>query len=260
VARGMRVAMIRKASPRWGITAIQVAFLACTLVGLSVSHWLIPIVPSGSDVIVAGAKLLAWPDAYWHFAITTFEALLGFAIAAVFGIACGAAVGANRTATDVLNPILLAVYAVPKIIFLPFLMMIFGVGISPKIANAAMHAFFPIMLNSLVGMREVDRIHIKVARSMSASRLRIARMVYLPAMVLPVFAGVRLGLGLAFTGALLAELFESKTGVGFMVIQFYDAGEIAKMLGVVAVVFVLILTVNAGMQRVENWLSRWRRA
>jgi len=252
--------MVVKAPLAWRVPAIQLAFIACVFVALSLSSRLLPILPSASDVILAGVKLLGWREAYRHFGITAGEALAGFVIGTVLGIAVGAAVGASRTATEVLNPIILAIYAVPKIIFLPLLMMIFGVGFAPKVANAAMHAFFPIMLNSLVGMREVDRIHIKVAQSMSASRLHIARKVFLPAMVLPVFAGVRLGLGLAFMGALLAELFESKAGVGYMVIQSYTAGEIAGMLAIIAVVFALILAMNAGMQRVENWLSRWRRA
>lgn len=252
--------MALKAPRVWRVPAIQGAFFVCVLAALSISNLVLPVLPSGTSVVVAAAKLVAWGEAYGQFGITTFEALAGFAIGTVLGIAVGAAVGASRTATEVLNPIILAIYAVPKIIFLPLLMMIFGVGLAPKIANAAVHAFFPIMLNSLVGMREVDRIHIKVARSMSASRLHIARKVYLPAMVLPVFAGIRLGLGLAFMGALLAELFESKVGVGYMVIRSYNAGEIAGMLAVIAVVFALILAMNAGMQRAENWLSRWRRA
>jgi ABC-type nitrate/sulfonate/bicarbonate transport system permease component len=120
--------------------------------------------------------------------------------------------------------------------------------VPPKIANAALHAVFPILLNSLVGMREVDRIHLKVARSMLATRAQMTTMVYLPSMVLPVFAGVKLGLGLAIMGALLAELFEANAGVGFFITQFYTRGQIAEMIAIVLSLFALILAINAAMR------------
>jgi NitT/TauT family transport system permease protein len=230
------------------------------VVFLALASTVFPFLPSPVAVGQATVKLVGRQDVYGHFALTIYEALSGYAIAAVLGVLTGVAVGASRTLTDMLNPIILALYSVPKIIFLPLLMIIFGVGLPPKIANAALHAFFPIVLNALVGMREVERVHLKVARSMSATRWQILRHVFLPSMVLPVFAGLRLGLGLAFMGALLAELFESKAGIGYLVHQFYNQALIAEMLAIIIVVFCLILLLNAGMKKIENSLTRWRRS
>jgi NitT/TauT family transport system permease protein len=168
--------------------------------------------------------------------------------------------GLSNILAEIFEPIILAAYAVPKIIFLPVLLMIFGVGLSSKIANAALHAVFPIILNTLVGIREVNRIFVKVARSMNATKSQSFRKVYFPSMVLPVFAGLRIALGFAFLGSLLAELFEAKTGLGFLVTHFYNTGQIAKMLAVILLVFVLTMSINAGMKRIENGLSRWRAA
>ena len=249
-----------KAAVRYRVPAIQLALIAGAIVALALASNAFPFLPPLGAMLKAAGELVAWKDAYWHFAITLYESLAGFAIAVALGVVIGAAIGASRVATELFNPIVLALYSVPKIIFLPLLLMVFGLGFPPKIVNAAIHAFLPVVLNALVGMREIDQVHLKVARSMSASRLQIARKVYLPGMVLPVFAGIRLGLGLAFMGALLAELFESKAGAGYIVMHFYSSARIAEMIVVIIAVFLLILALNAGMQKLEDRLSRWRRA
>jgi NitT/TauT family transport system permease protein len=137
--------------------------------------------------------------------------------------------------------------------------VIFGVGITSKIANATLHAIFPIILNTLVGIREVNRIYVKAARSMNATKAQTFTKVYFPSMVLPVFAGMRIGVGFGFLGSLLAELFEAKTGLGFLVASFYNTGQIAKMLAVILFVFILTMAINAGMMGIENRLSHWRK-
>jgi NitT/TauT family transport system permease protein len=178
----------------------------------------------------------------------------------LLGVATGIAIGANRLANDIVTPIIVALYSIPKIIFLPVLLMIFGTGAPPKIANAAMHAFFPVVLNSLVGMGGINPLHVKTARSMLASPLQVVAKIYLPGMVLPVLAGIRLGLGLAFLGALLAELFESTNGVGHFVTQLYNEGRIAEMLAVIIALFLLLLVLITGIKTFEARLSRWREA
>ncbi len=153
---------------------------------------------------------------------------------------------------------ILSAYAVPKIILLPLLLTIFGVGLEAKVANAAIHGIFPVILNTVVGVREVNRVLLKLGRSMKATRWQTFQKIIFPSMVLPVFTGFRIAVGLAFLGALLAELFESKMGLGFLVTHFYNTTQIPKMLAVILFVFLLTMSVNAGMKRIENSLSRWR--
>ena len=247
-------------STRSQVLSIQVLTVFALVGFLFVAHRFYSFLPTPAAVGAASLGLLATAEFYRHLAITLYEAVAGLAIATVLGIGVGIAIGANRLAHDFFNPIILALYSVPKIVFLPILLMIFGTGFPPKIANAALHAFFPIVLNSLVGMREVSRLHIKTGRSMRASPWQIVRTVYLPSMVLPVVAGIRLGFGLSFLGALLAELFESTEGTGHYVMEFYAQAEIPQMFVVIIAVFCLILAVNAAMKGVEQRLTRWRRA
>lgn len=245
-------------SPKYDVPAVQLAAVLALIALLHVAATIYPLLPAPAAIGAALAGLLALEPFYSMLGVTLYEAFAGLAIAAVLGVSIGIAVGANRAVNEFLTPIIVALYSVPKIVFLPVLLMIFGTGAPPKIANAAIHAVFPIILNSLVGMREVNELHKKTARSMLASPMQVVTRVYLPSMVLPVIAGVRLGIGLAFLGALLAELFESTVGVGHGVMDFYNEGRLAEMFAVILAMFCLILVLNAAMKSLENRLSRWR--
>lgn len=242
------------------ILLIQATVVAAAAAFLWLLSLVDPLVPPPHDIVAACVDLLTSQVFYLHLWVTVHETLLGLGFAAILGIALGAMIGSSQGATNFFNPIILALYSVPKIVFLPILLMVFGVGIGPKIANAALHAVFPILLNTLVATAEVNALLVKAARSMRATRLQTFRYVLLPSMVLPVFAGLKLGIGLGFLGALLAELFESTSGIAFLITRFYNEGRIADMLAVIVVLIVIIVGVNSIMKIFENRLSRWRRA
>jgi NitT/TauT family transport system permease protein len=240
------------------VRALQLVIFCLALlffVGLSKAF---PFFPSPFNVLQASGALFLSGEIYSHLLVTLYETGAGFVIGIILGIWIGLMLGVSRTLSEIFEPIILSGYAIPKIIFLPFLLMIFGVGMNSKIANTTLHAIFPIILNTLVGIRQVDRVLVKVARSMNATQGQTFRKVYFPSMVLPVFTGMRIGLGFGFLGALLAELFEAKVGLGFLVAHFYNTAQIAKMLAAILFVFLLTMSINAGMKGIENQLSRWR--
>jgi NitT/TauT family transport system permease protein len=243
--------------------ALLTRFLQAGLLAvLVVAFWLLslafPFFPPPTAVAGAAVRLVGTGEVYPHLLTTLYETGFGFAIAAVLGVAIGYVLGTYRVVADVFEPLVLSAYAVPKIVLLPLLLTIFGVGLEAKIANAAIHGVFPIVLNTVVGVREVSRVLLKLARSLRAGPGQTFGKVVVPSMALPVFAGLRLALGLAFLGALLAELFESKVGLGFLVLQFYNTAQIGKMLAVILLVFILTMALNAGLERVERRLARWR--
>jgi len=240
------------------VRALQLATLSLAVLFLAFLSRAFPFFPAPWVVSAAAAELFSTGEIYSHLLVTLYETGAGFVIGIILGIWIGLMLGVNRTLSEIFEPIILSGYAIPKIIFLPFLLMIFGVGMNSKIANTTLHAIFPIILNTLVGIRQVDRVLVKVARSMNATQGQTFRKVYFPSMVLPVFAGMRIALGFGFLGALLAELFEAKVGLGFLVAHFYNTAQIAKMLAVILFVFLLTMSINAGMKGIENRLSRWR--
>jgi len=240
-----------------GVTrTLQIGLLGAGFVGCMGLSAAFPFFPSPASVLATTVTLLRTGEIYPHLLITVYETAVGFAVAIALGLTLGLVLGANRAIGDVFEPLILSGYAVPKIILLPLLMAVFGVGLEAKIANAAIHGVFPVILNTTVGVREVSRVLLKLARSMRATRWQTARKIVFPSMLPHVFAGLRLGLGLAFLGSLLAELFESKLGLGFLVTHFYNTTQVGKMLSVILFVFALTMAVNAGMKRLENRLSR----
>jgi len=242
------------------IRAFQFLILSLVFLSFIALSRAFPFFPSPFSVLGAAGALFSDGEIHSHLLVTLYETLAGFALAILLGIWVGLVLGLSRILSELFEPIILSGYAIPKIIFLPILLMIFGVGINSKIANAALHAIFPIILNTLVGIREVNRVLVKVARSMNATSGQTFTKVYFPSIVPPVFAGMRIGLGFAFLGSLLAELFEAQRGLGFLVAHFYNTAQVAKMLAVILMVFLLTISINAGMKGMENRLSRWRRA
>ena len=133
----------------------------------------------------------------------------------------------------------------PKIIFFPVMIMWFGVGPSPRSRSAHCHVFFPIALSVAAGMRQIDKVLIRVGRELSRSTGADVTKIYLPAMRHPIINGVRLGLGVALIGTLLAETKLSNKGIGFLIIQAYSIFDMPRMYAMLIVLFVLAIGANA---------------
>jgi ABC-type nitrate/sulfonate/bicarbonate transport system permease component len=124
----------------------------------------------------------------------------------------------------------------------------------------AIAAFFPISLLTIAGMREVKQVYVDVARSAGASAYQIGTRVYLPAIAGQVFSGIRIGMGAAVTGALLAETKVAKAGLGFMIVEYYGQFRIADMYSLLLFIFILATLVNWLMKTLFARLSPSGRA
>jgi NitT/TauT family transport system permease protein len=125
------------------------------------------------------------------------------------------------------------------------MIMWFGVGAGSKIAMGAVSCFFPIALNVAAGMREIDPVLIRVGNSFRANTWQMVTKIYLPAMRYPVINGLRIGLGVALIGTLLAETKLSNRGIGFLVIQAYSLFNMPQMYSLLIVLFVIAIGANA---------------
>jgi ABC-type nitrate/sulfonate/bicarbonate transport system permease component len=210
------------------------------------------VVPSSLRVAAAlvgelGDRLF-WRDAAW----TTLEIAAGFAIGTAVGVAAGLTLGGARLAARAAGPYLHGLATTPKIIFLPIVMLLCGVGAGSKIGMAALSAFFPVAIATIAGMASIDGVLVRVARSFDASRWDMVRKVYLPALVAPIVTGMRLGLGVATIGVLLAEIKFSDRGLGHRAIQYYQFFRIAEMYAVLLASFALAVAANAAMGRLAR--------
>jgi len=237
--------------PQWAhpVTLVRVAIILAVLViweAVAASGLLYrDVVPRLGIIVAAVWKLLSTPDYYWHLGVTAGEIGTGLLVGGVSGLLVGLVLGANRLLARAFEAYLYYLGPTPKIIFFPVMIMWFGVGPGSKIAMGAISCFFPIALSTAAGMRQIDKVLIRVGRSFRLNAWQMATKIYLPALRHPIINGVRLGLGVAIIGTLLAETKLSNRGIGFLIIQAYSLFDMPRMYAMLIVLFVLAIGVNA---------------
>lgn len=203
------------------------------------------VVPSLVKIAIALGHLLINPAFWSNLGVTAVEVGLAMAIGGGAGLATGIAVGGSRFLTRAYEPYIYYLAPTPKIIFFPVMIMWFGIGAGSKIAMGALSCFFPVALSVAAGMRQIDQVLIDVGRGFRAGTWQMVTKIYIPAMIAPVVNGLRLGLGVAIIGTLLAETKLSNKGLGFLIIQSYQHFDMPEMYAILIVVFTLAALINA---------------
>ncbi len=244
------------------VTLLRMAIILGTLAiweFLAHSGWLYrDVVPSLLTIGRALYGLLSSRDYYFNLGVTAGEIGVALAIGSLSGLAIGLLLGANRFLSKAYEPYLYYLGPTPKIIFFPIMIMWFGVGVESKIALGSLSCFFPVALSVAAGMRQIDKVLIRVGQSFRASPWQMVVKIYLPAMRHPVINGIRLGLGFALIGTLLAETKLSNKGIGFLIIQAYSIFDMPRMYAMLIVLFVLAIGANAlvgrlgGLERIKR--------
>ncbi|MGC1445771.1 MAG: ABC transporter permease, partial [Xanthobacteraceae bacterium] len=236
-----------------GVTLLRIAIVLFALVAWEVMAdsglFYRGVVPSLSAIGAALVKLLSTGDFYWNVGVTAEEIAIGLAIGGICGVVAGLVIGANRFIAQAFEPYLYYLGPTPKIVFFPVMIMWFGVGGGSKIAMGAVSCFFPIALSVAAGMRQIDPVLIRVGTSFRANAWQMATKIYLPAMRHPIVNGLRLGLGVALIGTLLAETKLSNRGLGFLVIQAYNSFNMPLLYAILVVLFVIAIGINAAVAR-----------
>ena len=209
------------------------------------------VVPSSISVMIATWNELLDPVFYKHLGITFAETVVGFVWGSAVGIGMGIVLGANPYLRRAMEPYLNAIGSTPKIIFLPILFLMFGVGIESKMAKGALSAFFPTVFSTMLGMVIMNPVFGRVGKSFNLGRWQMVTKVYMPAMVSPVIVGLRLGMGVTVIGILVAEIKFSAGGLGFRLMEYYDQFKIAPMYAMLIIIFGLAAVANWGMSRLQ---------
>lgn len=241
------------------VTALRIAIIGVTVVvweAVSASGLLFrDVVPSLLTVARAIADLLIDRDFYWNLGVTAGEIAAALAIGGGAGLVAGLVLGGSRFLSRAYEPYLYYLGPTPKIIFFPVMIMWFGVGPGSKVAMGALSCFFPIALSVAAGMRQIDPVLIRVGRSFRARTWQMVSKIYLPAMRHPMINGLRLGLGVAIIGTLLAETKLSNRGLGFMVINSYSTFDMPRMYALLALLFAVAIGANALIGRLSGAIA-----
>lgn len=220
------------------------ASLALLVVFLAAWEWLpgllnIPpfILPPASQTWSEFLRMLANERLLYHAGITSLEVIVGFILGSLLGMFIGYVLGISPKAEMILSPYLLALQIAPKVAFAPLFVMWLGYTVYPKILVAILIVFFPVMVNVLTAIRTVDPDMVNLARSFSASRWQIFRMIEYPATLPPLFSGLRIGSTLAVIGVVVGELVGGNLGLGYLLV--FGEGQ-----GNTAMVFVTIIVLT----------------
>lgn len=205
------------------------------------------VLPSTVLIVPALIDLLTDPVFYRHLAVSGGEILAGLGFAAAMAVPLGILFGARRFLGRVVSPYVTALATTPKIVFLPIVMLLFGIGPESKTALGALSAFFPIVLSTAAGVVHVSPVHLNVGRSFNLTVWQLVSKIYLPSLVQPILTGLRLGLGVAIIGVLLGEIKLSSAGLGYLAGDFYSQYRIPYLYAVLILIFALAVAANAVM-------------
>jgi ABC-type nitrate/sulfonate/bicarbonate transport system permease component len=196
--------------------------------------------------------------AFTGLADTLTKTAIAYAIAVVVGVGLGIAVGSVRLLRDVLNPFVIAAYGIPKILILPWIILLTGFGTTPAILYGTLHATFPIMLLVIGGVRDVDRTLITVARAYGASTWQLYWKVILPAVVPSVLAGMRLGIVFCLLGVLVVEMFAGVRGMGYVMGSLANGFKAPELFAATALVSAASIVIVLTLDWLNDRLSHWR--
>jgi NitT/TauT family transport system permease protein len=197
----------------------------------------------------------------WPHAQATFAAVIaGFLLAVTAGIAVGVWLGRDPYWRAVLEPVVMAVYSVPKITLYPVFILFLGLSHESRVAMAFIHAVFPVLLGVMTGVLEIDPVLVKLRRSLRLSRLQALAKIYVPAVAPALVAGARMGFSLAIIGVVLAELVGSREGLGRLVMDAYGQFDVERMFAVIVFLFVVAMGTNVAFWLFERRLRAYARA
>jgi NitT/TauT family transport system permease protein len=183
---------------------------------------------------------------------------IGLSIAIAVGLPVGVLLGRSATLNAMLDPFITAFNATPRLVFLPLLLLWFGLGLWSKVMIVFIGALFPILINTYEGVRNADRVLINVVRSFGATEWGIARLVVVPNALPYIVVGLRLAIGRAVLGVVVAEFFGSEDGLGVVMVRAASRFQVDVVFAGLIVFAALSLLMTGLVKLFEDRLSRWR--
>ncbi len=201
---------------------------------------------------------LIFSEQLWSATLTTLtEILLGFLIAVVAGVSVGFVLGKLPWLEVSLRPLIVISQVAPKVAFIPLFVIWFGFGLTSKFVLSALLAFFPIMLNMLLGVRSVEQGHREVMRSLNANRVQTFLNLEIRSLLPYLFAGMEVGIVFATTGAIVGEYLSGSAGLGFMVVSSMNQLDAAQTFALILWLSLVGLLLYAVVNELKRFFIPW---
>jgi ABC-type nitrate/sulfonate/bicarbonate transport system permease component len=183
----------------------------------------------------------------------------GFLLGGIPALVLGLIMGLYRPIRAAIDPLIAATYPIPKSAVLPLILLIFGLGEMSKIVMVAIGVFFPVVINTIAGVLEIDKIYHDVSKNFGASRWQVFRTVALPGAMPLIMTGVKLGIGLGLILIAIAEMVGAKSGIGYMIWNAWQIFSVETMYVGILVISVLGVLFTVVMNELEQVIIPWRR-
>jgi NitT/TauT family transport system permease protein len=215
------------------------------------------ILPAPVDVASALGTLVTGVSVWTDIRVTLTEVVVGFVIALISGVLVGSVLGRVLWLARAMQPAMVAFQVVPKVAFIPLFVIWFGFGATSKIIMAAILAFFPIMLNVMLGVRSVDPGHRDVMRGLGASRWATFKHLELPSTLPYVFAGAEVGIVFAVIGAIVGEYLGGSQGLGYLVVTSLNALDSPALFAVILILAVMGSVLFVAVTTIKRFVIPW---
>jgi NitT/TauT family transport system permease protein len=224
-------------------------------------RWLAALLPAEAHDPAAGSRL-AWlfsGELVADAGSSLFRVVVGFLLGTALALPLGLVMGASARVHGLVNPLLQVLRPIPPIAYIPLAILWFGLGNPPAVFLIALGAFFPVLMNTMAGVRQVDDIYIRAARNLGAGRGTLFRRVMIPAAMPFILAGMRIGVGTAFIVVIVSEMIAVNDGLGYRILEAREFMWSDKIIAGMLTIGLLGLAIDAGMSRLNRYLLRWHR-
>ena len=240
-----------------GILSVVLALTAWQLVA-NARIYSVLFLPGPWDVAQAFVNLFRTGDIWVDIATSATEMGIGYGMAIVVGLLIGLGMGWYTRFQYAMDPFVNFFYSTPRIVLIPLFIIWFGIDMPSKVAVIFLGALFPIIINTMAGVRNTEAALLRVARSFGASDALIFQRVVLPGSIPFILTGFRLGIGHALTGVVVAELIAARHGVGQLIAIAGQTFQTPKMLAGVILIAGTGMLLTTILQRIENRFQSWR--
>jgi NitT/TauT family transport system permease protein len=214
--------------------------------------------PAPTTIVESLARLLGRPEVRLSLAVTGWEILAAFLIALPTGLLLGFLLAEVPVLGALVRPLVNFLFGVPKSIFLPVFILVFGVSIPQKIAFAVFTTIFVLVLGGIAAVQSVPRELVLVSRVYGASRAQIIREIYLPAMAPILLESARLGMVFNITAVLLCEIYGARDGIGYRIAAWGENLQMPQLYAALVIVAALAVAINEVLRAIETRLGAWR--
>jgi NitT/TauT family transport system permease protein len=216
------------------------------------------LLPSASDTVAMLGQLLQRGSVQSDLLVTASEVLIAFVLAVPTGALIGFLIAENRYFAEVTKPLLFFAFSIPKSIFLPMFILVFGVGFSQKVGFGFFSTIFIVIMSTTAAVDSVKTEYLTVARSYGATTAQTAFRVYLPSMLPILLETVRISMIFNLTGVMLAEMYASRDGIGHQIATWGENFQMKQLLAGVLLIAAIAMTFNELVRWVEARCSHWR--